>query len=173
LFEIEAIRRTARSGRRLFLLLVGRRNVPLRDPKFLLIFALLFVGGLPVVGADSLTLKSDSEVSTAGFFHLSWNAANLPDGIKLLESHEPGFLRHRIVYQGPDLARTMSGKANGDYYYQVIAASHGKSQASNIVKVTVAHHSLRNAFLFFTVGAVVFLAILFSVVLGNRGKNNQ
>lgn len=91
---------------------------------------------------------------------------------QLLEAQDPAFVRPRILYRGLDTASHISGKANGDYYYRVIAFSNnGSTLISNDVKVSVQHHSLVRAFLFFSIGAVVFLSILITILMGNRRQD--
>jgi hypothetical protein len=167
LFVIKAIRRTARPGRRLFLL-VGRRNLPLRDAKFFLILLALFSASTVFADFGSIRLESDTDVSTAGFFQLTWNAPAQDKELELRESRHPDLSDYRSIYTGQDLARTMSGKPDGDYYYQIVSMKRDDPRESDIVKVKVAHHPLANAFMFFTLGAVVFLSILVSILLGNR-----
>lgn len=87
----------------------------------------------------------------------------------MLESSEPQFIRPYVIYKGPDLGSHISGKANGDYYYRVIAFKEdGDVVISNTVKVTVQHHTLTRALIFFGIGAVVFIATLVVIVIGNR-----
>jgi hypothetical protein len=115
-----------------------------------------------------LTLSAPSHAN-AGYFQLDWQNQSKADFFQLLESREPQFIRPRVLYKGPDLGSHISGKANGDYYYRVIAfKDNGDVIISNDVKVTVQHHSLTRAFLFFGIGAVVFIATLIVIVIGNR-----
>jgi len=66
------------------------------------------------------------------------------------------------IYDGPDLASVISGKPNGTYRYRVraIDALHNVVAQSNQIAVVVAHHSLLRAWLIFSLGAFVFVAIL-------------
>jgi hypothetical protein len=167
--------RFAHWARFLFLPYVGYSHFPLRDSRILLFTILLFFTCLlnPVhASVDSpIKLTSDSEVATAGFFQLRWQS-NSPGPWQLQESENSDLKDYKVIYSGPDLARVISGKSNGIYYYQVVAIKNPVSEKSNIIKVTVAHHPLTNAFIFFIVGALIFLAILFSILKGNR-TNNQ
>ena len=169
LFKVTS--RFARWGRFLFLPYVGYSHFPLRDSPILFLTILLFFTCLlnPVQAAvDSpIELTSDSEVATAGFFQLRWKS-NSHGPWQLHQSENSDLKDYKVIYSGPDLARVISGKSNGIYYYQVVANKNSVSEKSNIVKVTVAHHPLTNAFLFFIVGALIFLAILFSILKGNR-----
>lgn len=167
MFVIKAIHRAARLGRRLFLF-DGRRNSSLRDAKFFLFLLALFGASSVFASPGSIGLESDTDVSTAGFFQLTWSAPAHAKELELRESRQPDLSDYRSIYTGPDLARTMSGKPDGDYYYQIVSMSRDDPRESDIVKVKVAHHSLANAFMFFTLGAVVFLSILISILLGNR-----
>jgi hypothetical protein len=165
LFFIWVIRRAARSGARLFLLIPGHRDFPLCETKtaLLLLPAIALVLTAQITSAADLHLSSDSEIATAGFYQLSWEIPGQLSQIELHESRNPGLSDYRVVYRGPDLARAVSGKSDGEYYYRVVSVGDKKARASNIVKVTVAHHPLKNAFLFFTIGAIVFIAILVAI----------
>lgn len=169
---IKVIRRAARPGRRLFLPLVGCSYLPLRANKstaFVIpVLGLVLVLSVFSTSADEIQLSSDSEIATAGFYQLRWQSDGHDSDWQLQESQQASLQDYRIIYRGPDLARVISGKHDGDYFYRVVYADAPGKEASNIVKVTVAHHPLKNAFLFFAVGAAVFLAILVSIIMGNR-----
>jgi hypothetical protein len=128
-----------------------------------LLKALIFSSALvtPAIAAEA-RLESDMDVATAGYFQLRWIADS---SIELQESRSADFASARTVYAGPDAARVLSGKPDGDWYYRV-AASDG--DVSNIVKVMVRHHSFERAVAFFTVGLTVFLATLLMIVSGAR-----
>lgn len=171
LYLFKVTNRFAILARFLFLPHVGYSHSPLRDPRLLLLINFFFISCLfnTVQAADDspIELTSDSEVATAGFFQLRWQS-NSPGPWQLHESENSDLKGYKVIYSGPDLARVISGKSSGIYYYQVVANKNPVPEKSNIVKVTVAHHPLTNAFLFFIVGAFIFLAILFSIFKGNR-----
>jgi len=111
------------------------------------------------------TLQSDNNDSTAGYYQLHWS--NTRAGIFVLqESRKPDFSDANILYQGPDTATLVSGRKNGTYYYRVRQADAG-NHWSNSISVNVAHHPLSRAFLFFSLGALVFVATLTMVIRGN------
>ncbi len=114
-------------------------------------------------------LESDTEVATAGYYRLEWLAKEVTDFV-LEESRQPSFNQSRILYQGPDTARIISGRADGDYYYRVrdVNTRGGKNIWSEVVYVQVKHHSRSRAFLFFAIGAMVFVATLVMIIIGNR-----
>ena len=175
MFFIRVISRAAHLGARLFLLLPGRRDCPLRETKFaLLVFPGIVLALMAqAASAANLHLASDSEIATAGFYQLSWKIPKPLKQVELYESRDPGLRDHRVIYRGPDLARAVSGKSDGDYYYQIVSTDDNDRYASNIVKVNVAHHPLKNAFLFFALGATVFIAILVAIFTGNRRGSAQ
>lgn len=117
----------------------------------------------------SVELSSDTQTATAGYFQLRWQGDESHAHYRLLESDNPRFSPSKVLYQGPDLATVISGKHNGSYYYRVAELKGSKPVAvSNTVMVEVAHHSLAKAFLFFAIGAIVFLATLSLILQGNR-----
>jgi len=125
------------------------------------------------MAVHSVELSTDTQVATAGYYQLRWQGDNAHASYRLLESDNPRFNHSTVIYQGPDLARVMSGKRNGSYYYRV-AELQGKTPVvvSNTVVVKVAHHSLAKALMFFAIGAAVFLATLFLILRGNRHSRN-
>lgn len=91
----------------------------------------------------------------------------MADGFILQEAASPEFSNASILYQGPDTATLVSGKADGTYYYRIRNTT-TPAEWSNITKVTVTHHPLSRAFMFFILGALVFVATLVMVIRGNR-----
>lgn len=164
--------RIARWGRFLFLPIVGYSHFPLRVSRLSLFASFLFVAGLinPVHASlrAPVELLTNSEIATAGFYQLRWNSENYTGNWQLQESQNADLENLSVLYRGPDLARVISGKPDGVYYYRVVAETTSAPRMSNIIQVTVAHHSLRNAIIFFAVGALIFLAILISILRGNR-----
>lgn len=163
--------RIARCGRLLFLPFFGcsrsrpsDQNPPNKALSFLSVF--LFFVFQPV---HALELATDSKLATAGYFQLSWSGE--AEKFELQESDSNNFASYRVIYRGKDLARVMSGKADGDYYYRLLATAENRSTASEIIKVTVTHHPLHTAILFFTAGAIVFFSTLVLIIKGNRQED--
>jgi hypothetical protein len=140
----------------------------------LIVLAVFAMGATPAMAVHSIELSTDTQVATAGYFQLSWHGDVQQAQYRLLESGSPRFNHSTVIYEGPDLATVMSGKTNGTYYYRV-AELEGDTPVtvSNTVKVQVAHHSLARAFLFFAIGAAVFLATLLMILRGNRQTHNR
>ena len=126
---------------------------------------LLYTAVCAQVLADVPELQSDSELATAGYFRLSWKGSDDSDYV-LQQANNPEFLNPQTLYQGPDTATLVSGRSDGSYYYRIRYVE--ADSWSNIKKVDVAHHSLSRAFMFFTLGAIVFIATLVVVVIGNK-----
>lgn len=119
-----------------------------------------------------LQLSAPSHAN-AGYFQLDWNDNNESNFFQLLESREPRFIRPRVLYKGPDTGSHISGKSDGEYYYRVVAfKDDGAVLISNDVKVSVQHHSLSRALLFFSIGAFVFIATLIVIIMGNRTQRS-
>lgn len=159
--------RIARWGWLLFLPFFGCSRSPLPSYKsrvsLLICLNLLFISAS---NASTLELTSDSETATAGFFQLKWLGDS--QRYQLQESITPDFASYKTIYHGADQATVISGKSDGDYYYRISITASNKEIHSNIVKVSVAHHPLVNAFLFFIAGAIVFVAILIVIIKGSR-----
>ena len=116
-------------------------------------------------GAEPVAIRADSQVATAGFYQLRWNAEG---EIVVQEAASPDFVSPRVVYRGSDNARVMSGKPDGDWYYRARTAGSGGA-FGNVVQVTVRHHPVERAFAFFALGALVFLVTLAVIIKGALG----
>jgi hypothetical protein len=125
----------------------------------------LVVTGVAAAANPPLQLQSDTEVAAAGYYQLSWEQGD--KDVRLVESRDPAFSDRTVVYAGADTARLVSGKPDGEYYYRLEALP-GERVLSNTLEVSVQHHSLRRAWAFFSIGAVVFLATLALIVAGGR-----
>jgi hypothetical protein len=162
----QAKSRLARHAGRLFRHCAGNRGFRLHLPRSLKFYALLLLC-LPTSLPAAITLHSSTDIATAGYFQLRWQTEQSTGPFVLEESPTADFSRARVLYRGPDLASVISGKTDNDYFYRVTEQAN-PAHMSNTVKVTVSHHPLRNAFGFFSLGAVVFLATLVLVLRGNR-----
>ena len=111
-------------------------------------------------------LSSDTDIATAGFYRLSWEMDNA-GRVELEQADNPTFTDAVLRYRGPDRASVISGMPNGEWYYRVRTVGKlGAGPWSKSVAVTVTHHPLARALMFFALGVVVFLA---TVVLILRG----
>ena len=107
-------------------------------------------------------------MATAGYFQLSW-AAEGP--VELVESADPAFTRSRLVYAGPDRATVLSGKPDGAWFYRARQTQGGAPGPWSLpLEVTVRHHSLNRAFLFFAIGGIVFGMTLLLIATGSRNS---
>ncbi len=145
-----------------------------------LALALLIYSGLlsareaPTPAPPSLT--ADVEVATAGYFSLSWRLSRDASAdhvdFELQESATASFDDARVVYTGPDLATTFTGRSDGTYYFRLREVDvDGRNQWSEVVTVQVKHHPLQRAVIFFALGALVFLATL-ALVLRGADRNS-
>jgi hypothetical protein len=160
--------RIARWGRLLFLPDVGCSRCALSCYKVFVSACLAATFCyLPSLHAASIELSSDSEIASAGYYQLSWTTGTKQD-YQLQESASEDFQSYKTIYQGPDQASVISGKPDGVYYYRIVGMDSQPPVSSNTLKVSVAHHPLVNAFVFFTAGAMVFVAILFLIIKGSR-----
>jgi hypothetical protein len=165
---LKATSRIARWGRLLFLPCFGCSRSLLPDNKILLPFLIsttLLLGSNSGLAA-TLNLSSDTEIANAGYYQLSWDGTDGP--YHLEESSTTDFSTYRTLYQGDDLATVISGKPDGVYYYRISLSNEQQIADSNVVKVTVAHHPLKTALLFFLAGAIVFVATFIMIIKGNR-----
>jgi hypothetical protein len=104
--------------------------------------------------------------SDTGAYRLSWKG---PKGVRyrLTEDGE-------ILYQGPDVASTVSGREEGSYTYRVGLIDEAPEATGRVAawsepcRVEVAPPSLPLAFGLLGMGFVVFLFVLVIIVRGHR-----
>jgi hypothetical protein len=123
--------------------------------------------GLVQAGDTAPRLSSDTETATAGFYRLSWETGK-PGRVELQQADSPAFTHATLRYRGPDRASVISGMPDGKWYYRVRTLDDQDTGPwGKTVELTVAHHPLSRAFMFFALGVAVFLA---TVALVLRGK---
>jgi hypothetical protein len=137
--------------------------------QFCMVLTFLLVAAPPLAAAPAL--QSDSELATAGYYRLSWQS-NVAADFVLEEATNSTFSQATTLYQGPDTATLISGRSDGTYYYRIRNVQDDIETAwSNVTKVEVTHHPLSRAFMFFVLGATVFIATLIVVILGSKAHN--
>lgn len=161
--------RIVRWGRLLYLPFFGCSRNPLSDRIFTLLFLFVFLL-FAVQPLQAVELTTDNKLATAGYFQLSWKSD--AENFELQQSNSDQFASYKVIYQGKDLARVISGKPDGDYYYRVLANSKDSSAVSDVVRVTVKHHSLYIAILFFIAGAIVFISTFILIINNTRKKTD-
>lgn len=111
-----------------------------------------------------ISLSSDTEISSEGYFVLSWESdTQLP--LTLQQSQSAAFDDVRITNLPADGSITITGLRDGNYFYRVLAAD---QEQSNIIQVQVEHHTLARAFSFFSLGLVLFIVLLVTILIGRK-----
>lgn len=108
-----------------------------------------------------LSITASPDLATAGFFRLTWEGP-ASQVFVLQESNSPSFTTYKTLYAGSDTASVLSGKVDGVYYYRigVIDIATSLQVFSEVIEVTVRHHPLARAFLFFGMGAFMFVVLI-------------
>jgi hypothetical protein len=123
----------------------------------------------PAAFAGNPSLELSPTTSTDGVAQLTWESPGDAE-VTLQSSMNRDFARPKILYVGRDGATTLTGLSDGDYFYRVGIDS-GKAdgtQWSDVVHLEVRHHPMSRAWLFFSVGVLVFAGVLIMVVAGAR-----
>lgn len=118
------------------------------------------------VWAADISLTSDTNISSEGYFVLSWTSE--PDSetpVLLQQDTSETFTNPVELTLAANGSVTLTGFDDGRYFFR---ARQGDSPFSDTVIVEVAHHSLQRAFAFFLVGLALFLILVFTIVRGNR-----
>ncbi|TDX99678.1 hypothetical protein [Thiohalophilus thiocyanatoxydans] len=163
----EPTSRTARRARLLSASDGGSVRKSLRERLRILTLIPLFFVASP---ASAIELESDSDVATAGYYQLKWENGDKEVRFEIEEADNPAFDEARELYQGRDRATVVTGRSDGIYYYRArtVGVDGSTGDWSDTVKVEIDHHPLSRALGFFSAGAIVFIAILVAILIGNR-----
>lgn len=121
---------------------------------------------LLVLIASSSTLCAAEELrisnngSTAGYITLNWSESKAKAPYTIQMNKGEGW---QTIYQGKDLATTLTGLKNGNYQFRMNAsdpATIDDSHWSEPLDITITHHSLTKALAFFASGFLIFLVLL-------------
>jgi len=117
-----------------------------------------------------LSLSSNTFVSTEGYLVLNWESG-LPQNtsLSLFRSANPAFDDPVLKTVPANGSMTVTGLENGSYYFQ-LRNPDDMLQSSNTINVEVSHHSLTRAFMFFSIGLVLFLILVAAIFAGERRK---
>ena len=130
-------------------------------PRALLYVTLLVV---PIASpAAGPMFESPPERDSAGFFRLKWSGA---ERYELEQATGPDHDNARIIYRGGDSSTTVSGLSDGSYRFRI--REQGAQDWHDETVVVVEHHPLSRAFLFFALGAVVFLVLILAIARGRK-----
>ena len=139
----------------------------------MLLILLLTCLTVPGWTAASTTLNVNSHLATAGYFQLDWTVSDnlLKQEVELQQAGNADFSDARSIYRGRDSATIISGLSDGEYFYRI--KSQAESGWSETVMVKVEHHSLSKAFIFFALGAAMFIALLIVLMRGARNAPSE
>lgn len=118
---------------------------------------------IPTVSLAQLFIESSTDIATAGYFNLNWKV-DAAGPVQVQQATAADFSDAKTIYSGTDRATVISGLGNGEYYYRIESADN----VSPGIKVQVAHHALSRAFVFFGLGAVIFIITLSVLIRGAR-----
>ncbi|MBD3403989.1 hypothetical protein GF420_13945 [candidate division GN15 bacterium] len=130
---------------------------------------------MPPIPTPSFDMSLDHATSS-GTIRLLWSVdtlESLPDSLhfELQQASDSLFRSVKTRYTGPDMATYISGLKDGKYYFRVRTVDQTDAQTSpwsQMMEVTVEHHSLNLALTLAGLGGVVFLLTVAVVVYGTR-----
>jgi hypothetical protein len=158
-------------GGQILLLKSGCCRPPLHTYRSLLFLALL-LACLPAGILAAPSLESDTGLATAGYYQLQWTGSDDGD-YELQESRRADFAAPVTLYRGRDRATMLTGRPDGEYHYRLrMLHEDGPGPWSEGLRVEVRHHPLSRALLFFAMGALVFIATLAAILVGNRRQGD-
>jgi hypothetical protein len=110
-----------------------------------------------------IQLSSDSQISTEGYFVLSWQSdIDLP--LTLEQSSTENFSDIKTISLPSEGSLTLTGFEDGSYFFRI----NSSAESSNTVSITVTHHDLSRAFSFFFLGLLLFVILLVSIFIGRN-----
>lgn len=99
----------------------------------------------------------------AGYYKLIWSSP-FDKSSTLEESNDSLFENPGIFKINNNDSITLTGRENGTYYYRLRDSN---NELSNVVHVTVEHHSVEKAFAFFALGLCIFIILVFVLRSGH------
>lgn len=111
--------------------------------------------------------------SNDGVIKLSWS---LPANARIeLQQTNLATNTTRTLYTGPDTSTVITGLPDGQFQFRgrLINQNTSAEAWSEPVTVTVSHHPLSRAALFFLLGAVVFVMTVGLIISGSRRHNSR
>ena len=119
--------------------------------------------------------KESSHLADEGNVLLEWklpegSPASVPFQFQLEQSLQPDFTESTLRYEGADQATFVTGLAEGNYYYRVraVSGSEGSGSWSKVVEVNVEFVSTTLVVTLFSIGMVVFVMTVVSILKGHR-----
>lgn len=140
-----------------------RIPMPLQTRSWLWCLLLLAGLALPAQGTAGPAFDSRPERDAAGFFSLNWEGA---ERFELEQASGPDHEDARIIYRGSDTSTTVSGLPDGEYRFRI--REEGAEEWADETTVVVEHHPLSRAFLFFALGAALFVVLILAIARGRR-----
>lgn len=114
---------------------------------------------------SDLDLSCPAAANDTGAYRLSWQG---PEGATFRLTETDG-AASRVLYEGPDVASTVTGRPAGSYTYRLeILSSGGTPGSATSCLVDVAPPSLSLAFALFGVGLGICLATIGLIGRGHR-----
>lgn len=158
------------------------------SPRRMFLTVMLVLMASPLLSTDlraqtppAPTLQWDmSDAATGGYYRLSWGmpegalAADAAPVYEVQAASMDAFSEPTVIYKGGDTARVISGQPDSVTYYRVRVHVGDRTSAwSEVLAATVEHHPLSRAFMFFIVGALVFVTTLVFIITASRRANQQ
>ena len=120
----------------------------------------------PLWAAEN-SLTTNTTLATEGYFVLSWSTDF--DSVTLLQSNSSDF-QNPFAREIPGSGEiTITGLTDGDYHFRL---QRDGGAVSNLLTVSVLHHSLTRALLFFLLGLALFITLVTTILIGtNRARD--
>ena len=133
---------------------------------FLCFISVAVVNLTPSRGLAAPLFTTEADIlSNTGYTQLDWEKKD-DSAIEVQQATNPQFGDAQTIYQGNNTSLFLSGLKNGEYFYRLRTED---GTFSEPISVEVKHDSIQQAWLLFSLGAVVFGSIVVVIVNGERG----
>ncbi len=133
------------------------------------IFSWLLFGTTVDASEGPFEISLSQTISNDGVAVLSWPVIQQAS-VVVQKSQDPNFAQATTLYRGSDTASVITGLVDGEYYFRARSEyPDGSFSAwSKTLSLSVEHHSLTKATLFFALGGIVFLATVLLITFGAK-----
>ena len=114
-------------------------------------------------------LSAEADLVHAGYYKLTW-PSSFGNSFILEESNDKFFSNPTVLRIHNEESITLTGRQDGSYYYRI---KDSNDKLSNVVHVTVEHHSLQKAFAFFALGLSLFVILIFVLRMGHLSIRSE
>lgn len=125
------------------------------------------------VGANDFSLRTSTPVSSEGYLSLNWESTTITSDangkLRLQVANNKEFSNIFASYELIDQTQvSISGLPDGQYFARLISTQ--LAPVSDVASFRVEHRDLHNAWLLFSLGALLFVLLIATIFLLSRTR---